>query len=46
MRIKTGKIAIIGFGREGKSLFNFLKKSKKFKGAIFTVLDRKREKST
>ena len=41
IQIKSKKIAILGFGREGKSLLKFLKKSPKFKDSIFSVLDRK-----
>lgn len=33
------KIAIIGFGREGKSVLKFLKKSPEYKGAKVSVLD-------
>ena len=38
---RNKKTAILGFGREGKSLLKFLKKSPKFKDSIFSVLDRK-----
>lgn len=35
------KIAILGFGREGKSLLRFLKKSPKYKEAEIEILDQK-----
>src|SRR3989344_159777 len=33
------RVAILGFGREGKSLLKFLKKSPQFRGAEITILD-------
>ncbi|MEK7193251.1 MAG: UDP-N-acetylmuramoyl-L-alanine--D-glutamate ligase [Patescibacteria group bacterium] len=39
------KIAILGFGREGKSVLEFLKKSKQYKGADIEILDKKRDKN-
>lgn len=33
-------IAILGFGREGKSIFNFLKKSKEYKNDEIWILDK------
>mgnify|MGYP001607327411 CR=1 FL=1 len=39
------KIAILGFGREGKSLLKFLKKSPEYKRASITILDKKDEPS-
>ena len=39
------KIAILGFGREGKSLLRFLKKSPKFRGAAIKILDKKLDKN-
>lgn len=35
------KIAIIGLGREGKSVLKFLKKSPEYKGAKISILDQK-----
>lgn len=34
------KIAILGFGREGKAVLNFLKKSPKYKNAEISILDK------
>lgn len=34
------KLAILGFGREGKSLFGFLKGSSRFRGSKIVILDR------
>lgn len=34
------KIAILGFGREGKAIFNFLKKSKEYKKSQIWILDK------
>lgn len=45
MRMETKKIAILGYGREGRSLHKFLKKSPKFRGAKIKILDRKRDKN-
>jgi len=42
--INTMKIAILGFGREGKSNLKFLKKSPQFKKATISILDRKFDK--
>lgn len=39
------KIAILGFGAEGKSVLKFLKKSPAFKGAAVSVLDKKLDKN-
>ena len=39
------RVAILGFGREGKSLLKFLKKSPKFRGAAIEILDRKLNKN-
>ncbi|OGM89748.1 UDP-N-acetylmuramoylalanine--D-glutamate ligase [Candidatus Wolfebacteria bacterium RBG_13_41_7] len=38
-------IAILGFGREGKSVLKFLKKSPRFKEAKISVLDKKTDKN-
>ena len=35
------KIAILGFGREGKAILKFLKKSARYKNAKISILDRK-----
>ncbi len=35
------RVAILGFGREGKSLLKFLKKSPQFKNADISILDQK-----
>ena len=40
--IKTMKIAILGFGREGQSLLNFLKRRPEFRGAEIWILDKNR----
>lgn len=45
MASKTGKIAILGFGREGKSVLKFLKKPPQFHGADIVVLDKKLDKN-
>ncbi len=37
------KIAILGFGKEGKSVFRFLKKSPRYNGADISILDKKRD---
>lgn len=39
------KIAILGFGREGKSLLKFLKKSVQYKYAKISILDKKLDKN-
>jgi UDP-N-acetylmuramoylalanine--D-glutamate ligase len=39
------KIAILGFGREGKSLLKFLKKSAKYRRAEIEILDQKYDKN-
>ena len=38
-------IAILGFGREGKSVFEFLKNSNKFKKSGIAILDQKFDKN-
>jgi len=42
--MKYKKIAILGYGTEGKSVHRFLKKSSKFKGGKITILDKKRDR--
>jgi len=42
---QSHKIAILGFGREGKSVLQFLKKSPSYKGAEITILDAARNKN-
>lgn len=42
---ETTKIAILGFGQEGKSLLKFLKKSHLYKNANVSVLDKKLDKN-
>lgn len=37
------RIAILGFGREGKSVWKFLRKSKRYKNADVRILDRARD---
>ncbi len=39
------KIAILGFGREGKSLLQFFKKSPRYRGAEIKILDQKLDKN-
>lgn len=39
------KIAILGYGREGRSVLKFLKKDIEFKNLSFTVLDKKTNKN-
>jgi UDP-N-acetylmuramoylalanine--D-glutamate ligase len=39
------KVAILGFGAEGKSILRFLKKYPAFKGAAVSVLDKKLDKN-
>lgn len=39
------KIAILGFGKEGKSVLRFLKKSSRYKGANIDILDQTRDKA-
>ncbi len=39
------KIAILGFGREGKAILKFLKKSAQYKGAKISILDKKTDKN-
>jgi len=41
----TMKIAILGFGREGKSVLKYLKKSPQFKKADISILDKKFNKN-
>ena len=43
MQKKPLKVAILGFSREGQSILKFLKKSKQFKKAEITVLDKNPE---
>ncbi|MEK9154953.1 MAG: UDP-N-acetylmuramoyl-L-alanine--D-glutamate ligase [Patescibacteria group bacterium] len=43
--ILNKKIAVLGFGREGKSILKFLKKSVRYKNAIISVLDKKSDKN-
>ena len=43
--VMSKKIAILGFGREGKSLFKFLKKSPEFRTAEIEILDQKLDKN-
>lgn len=38
------QIAILGFGKEGKSVLRFLKKSSRYKGAKIAILDQNRDK--
>jgi len=38
-------IAILGFGREGKSILKFLKKSPRYRGAHIEILDQARDKN-
>lgn len=38
------KLAILGFGQEGKSLLKFLRRSPKFKGSKIDILDKKNNK--
>ena len=38
------KIAILGFGREGKAVLKFLKKSTQYKNAEISILDKKTDK--
>lgn len=38
-------IAILGFGKEGKSVFRFLKKSSRYRGAKIAILDQNRDKN-
>jgi len=38
------KIAILGFGKEGKSVLQFLKRTSRYKGAEIDILDKKRSK--
>jgi len=40
MNSATHRVGIIGFGKEGRSLFNYLKKSKKYKNSDFWILDK------
>ena len=44
-KIKPLKIAILGFGREGQSVFRYLKKSSHFKKSKIEILDRKRSRN-
>lgn len=39
------RIAILGFGKEGKSAFQFLKTEKRYKGAEIAILDKKQNKN-
>jgi UDP-N-acetylmuramoylalanine--D-glutamate ligase len=39
------KIAILGFGREGKAVLKFLKKSAQYKNAEISILDKKTDKN-
>jgi UDP-N-acetylmuramoylalanine--D-glutamate ligase len=43
MNKKPLKVAILGFSREGQSVLKFLKKSKQYKGAEITILDKNTE---
>ena len=38
-------IAILGFGREGRSVLSFLQKSPRYRGATIHILDKKRSKN-
>ena len=40
------KIAILGFGREGKAVLKYLKKSAQYKNAEISILDKKTDKPT
>jgi len=39
-QLETMRIAILGFGREGQSVLNFLKNSSAYKGAEIWILDK------
>ncbi|MBU6500310.1 MAG: UDP-N-acetylmuramoyl-L-alanine--D-glutamate ligase [Patescibacteria group bacterium] len=39
------RLAILGFGREGKSILKFIKKSPEYRGAKIEILDKKRSKN-
>ena len=40
------KIAILGFGREGQSVFKFIKKDKEYKNSEFFILDKNKNTKT
>lgn len=46
MQKKRLKIAVLGFSREGQSVFAFLKKAKEYKNAEITILDKNPELKT
>lgn len=45
MAQKTGKLAILGYGREGKSVFGFIKKISEFRRAKIEIRDKKLNKN-